>query len=372
MARNFLRCLLASIVFAHSYISAPSQTAKITRIKLEDYGWEPLPNGDYHEHRGAFSLKLWIDHKGRVLVGFTVRKKFTLATRGHPGRSFHILRFGSEGKPDLSEVLPTNNWYNNGFYLSPEDQILARANDMLQFLQDDSHKPGEAWLPLVPCPVDCLISQSFSRRTLILRVQPPAGGPDSSTYTILDLSSSPPRVVRTCSQMAFYAGRITDKFAYWPHYDRDNYLMVRFPFCDVDHYEEFPKLGRGASGFVLNDETVLKVSPYLVKLVGVDGQVKFSQDLPKHDSLNVWEVTTDERFDRFAFMVNTERGEHPRLDIGGHLVARRALVLDERGKTVASIPADTNYNMDSDFSMSPDGRRLAILDEGVLTIAQLE
>jgi hypothetical protein len=165
---------------------------------------------------------------------------------------------------------------------------------------------------------------------------------------------------------------ITDKFAYVVGYDRDDDLTVRFPFCDVEHYEEFPQWGRGGLGRLLNDEMLLKVDPFGARLLGPDGQVKFSLKMPKHDLMDYFKITTDERYDRFAFMVITIRGEHPLLDIGGHLVARRLLVLDETGKQLASIPTDTHYHMDTNFSMSPDGHRLAILDDGVLTIAELQ
>jgi len=360
---------LAVLACARSDVYAQPQYTIITKIKLADYGWEPIPKGDYREHRGSSSRKLWMDHEGRVLVGFTVREDFTLATREHPGRSFHLLRFTSDGKPGMSSVLPTNNWYNNGFYLGPDDQIVARANDTLQFfMPDESQHQDGTWQPLTPCGRDCFVGQSFSRRTAIVRSELVFKGPEQFTRTILDLSSSPPHVVRTC-QMA--SGQITDRYAYRTSYDRDNDLTVRFPFCELEHYEELPAWGHGGMGYVFNDETLLKIDPSRLKLVGADGRVKFSLDMPKHDYINYFEIATDDAFDRFAFSAYTKRGEHPRLDIGGHVAARRVLVLDETGRTVASIPVDTQYHMDFDFAMSPDGRRLAILEEGVLTIAEL-
>jgi hypothetical protein len=269
----------------------------------------------------------------------------------------------------MSSVLPTNNWYNNGFYLGPDDQIVARANDTLQFfMPDESQHQDGTWQPLTPCGRDCFVGQSFSRRTAIVRSELVFKGPEQFTRTILDLSSSPPHVVRTC-QMA--SGQITDRYAYRTSYDRDNDLTVRFPFCELEHYEELPAWGHGGMGYVFNDETLLKIDPSRLKLVGADGRVKFSLDMPKHDYINYFEIATDDAFDRFAFPAYTKRGEHPRLDIGGHVAARRVLVLDETGRTVASIPVDTQYHMDFDFTMSPDGRRLAILEEGVLTIAEL-
>jgi hypothetical protein len=50
------------------------------------------------EWGGTRSRLVSIDHQGRVLVGFTVRENYSLATRESPGLSFHILCFTSDGK----------------------------------------------------------------------------------------------------------------------------------------------------------------------------------------------------------------------------------------------------------------------------------
>lgn len=374
MPRNFLKkikwCVSVAIVCLCPYVYAQSQTLKITKIKLQDYGWQPVPNRRELFGHHAPTPNLSLDHEDRVLVGFTVRESDALAAREHTERSFHILRFTPNGNVDISLVLSTDSWYTNGFYLNSDDQISARANGTLQWISKDvSNGQSGSWQTLAPCPDNCAITQSFSRQTLILRVNPLAGSRDASAYTIVDASSSPPRIVRTCSQMA--SMQITDKFAYRMHYDRDDDLTVRFPFCEVDHYEDFPMWGRGG-GYVLNDDTLLKVGSTGANLLGHDGRAKFSKEMPKHDSIDPYKIATDERYDRFAFMVNTERGAHPHLDIGGHLVARRVVVLDATGKELASIPTDTPYHPDSNFALSPDGRRLAIVDQGVLTVVELE
>lgn len=359
--------LLAIILCAFSQGDAQSQTPKITKIKLEDYGWLPVPGRAQFGH--TFEPNLQFDHEGRVLVGFTVRESDALATREHPGRSFRILRFTPQGKPDLSLALPTNDWYENEFYLGADDEILARANNTLWWLSENgSHGESQSWQPVAPCPEHCSIRQSYSWRTLALRVEPLVGVAKLSTYAIIDTSSFPPHVVQTCSQMA--SMKITDHFAYVTSYENDD-LTVRFPFCKVDHYDDFPMWGRGG-GYVLNDEALLKVSATGARLLGADGHVTFSKKMPKRDWISPGKIATDERNERFAFMLNTERGAHPHLDISGRLVARRVLVLDRAGKDVASIPTDTRYHIDSNFSLSPDGHRLAILDDGVVTVVGLE
>lgn len=91
---------------------------------------------------------------------------------------------------------------------------------------------------------------------MILRTSEKPFDFDNSTYTVLDTSSFSPSVVQTCSRMAFYAEKVTDKFAYWPNYDRDNNRTVRFPFCELNNFEELPWTG-GGGFFPLNDDAFL-------------------------------------------------------------------------------------------------------------------
>jgi len=370
---------------ACSSVSAQFQTAKIVKFKLEDYGWQPLPQrqpGQHGEHPGTQSHLISIDHNNRVLVGFSARENYSLASREHPGLSFHILRFTPAGKLDLSVALPTKDYFTNALYLGANDQILARANDLFQVFPAAIKTAEEdvAWRPLAPCPSDCSVGFSFSHRTIILRTSEKPFNFDNLTYTVLATSSASPSVVQTCSRMAFYAEKITDKFAYWPNYDRDDGRTVRFPFCDVDNYEELP-LTRGGGFFSLSDDAFLllgsdKDRRGVVTLVGIDGKVRFQHTMSEKNDVPAYFVgywaTSDESGDRFAFTVDTWRGGSRFFDISGKLVARRIMVYDEKGRELASVPVSTAYHRDFDFSLSPDGHRLAILDEGVVTVVDMQ
>lgn len=368
-----------------SSVYAQFQTAKIVKFKLEVYGWQPLPQrqpGQHGEHPGTPSHLISIDHNNRVLVGFSARENYSLATREHPGLSFHILRFAPAGKIDLTLALPTKDYFTNGLYLGAKDQILARANDLLQVFSEAIKTADDdvAWQPLAPCPSDCYFGHSFNRRTIILRTSEKPFNFDNLIYTVLDTSSSSPSVVQTCSRMAFYAEKISSKFAYWPNYDRDDGRTVRFPFCDVENYQEL-SLTRGGGFFPLSDDAFLLLGSDeerrgVVKLFGMDGKVRFQHTMSEKNDVPQYYVgywaTSDERGDRFAFTVETWRGGSRYFDISGKLVARRIVVYDEKGLELASVPVSTAYHRDFDFSLSPDGHRLAILDEGVVTVVDMQ
>lgn len=385
LQKSVIWSLFAVIVSAGAYVRAQSQTGKISTFKLENYGWQPLPRMQHVERPGTRSRLVSIDHKGRVLVGFTARENLSLATREHPELSLHILRFTPQGKIDLSLLLPTKDYFTNGFYLGANDQIIARANESLQIVIGETQNPQTlTWKTLAPCSMNCRISQSPSRRTLIISESQDSLGHSTmghtaySTYTVFDASSLPPRVVQTCSRMAFYAEKITDKFEYWDGSEGGEPFTRRFPFCDVDHPQELP-LGWGGILFAPNDAAFLRLGvgkrSSEVELIGSDGQIKFRHELPRHDVplyyAGAW-ATSDERGDRFAFVVETWRGGSRLLDISGNRAARRVVAYTETGQEIASVPVSTTYHHDFDFSLSPDGHHLAILDEGELSVVELD
>ncbi|MHB8501144.1 MAG: hypothetical protein ACYDCG_01635 [Candidatus Acidiferrales bacterium] len=178
----------------------------------------------------------------------------------------------------------------------------------------------------------------------------------------------------------FYGEEITDRFAYWFGTEGSAHFARRFPFCDVDHPEELP-LSQVGITFPLNDDAFLsfghefKNSAGEVEVVGSDGHIKFRHELPKRETPSYYSgawATPDEHVDRFTFIVETRRGGSRALDISGKRVARRVAVYSEAGQELASLPVSTTYQRDFDFSLSPDGHRLAVLDQGVLTILQIE
>jgi hypothetical protein len=84
----------------------------------------------------------------------------------------------------------------------------------------------------------------------------------------------------------------------------------------------------------------------------------------------------DESGDRFAFTVETWRGGSRALDISGKRVARTVVAFSESGQQLAAVAVNPIYDSllyqrDFDFSLSPDGHRLAVLDEGALKVVEL-
>jgi hypothetical protein len=380
MYRKVKQCFWAIAVLSCSLCLAAQPVAKVLLINLREYGWEVPEPIHQHEVDTAERRSIVIDHEGRVLVGFVVRERTGLVTREQPALAFHILRFTSDGKMDRSLSLPTNGWRTNSIYLSDTDQIIARANDSLQLLQQSDAAstntgPG-SWKAIAPCALRCRIMQSPSGHTLLLDTWDA-----DPSLRIIDTSQS--SAVRLCEKSSYPIQSITDKFAYYSGWNpRQGYFSYRWPLCDFEHRIEMAVhvVGRYT---VLNDESLvmnadLKADKYRNKNLQVtssDGQVKFRQTMSDHESWdNLWlPIRSSNRGDDIALDILTTHGGSRALDISSHVTARRIVVYNiEAGKELASVPVDLAHRFRLEFDLSPDGQRLAILEDDMIKVVELD
>jgi hypothetical protein len=364
---------LAVLVGIGQVTLGQSATATHVVLNLRTYGWEP-------DGRSVDRPSIAVDHEDRVLVGFTVRERTGLVTRGQPSLDFRIVRLLPSGKTDLSLSLPTNAAGRTGTYLSDTDQIIARANDSLQLFQADVGKPEAGiWKTLVPCGLQCYPQQSVSRHTLLLyttNADPPV--------TLIRLSQQP--TVQHCGKAHQSPGdsiqnfpqSITDKFAYFEGSEGLEPFTYRWPLCDFEHRVELP-LRIGGRWIVLNDDLFV-VTPFNshmgrwgLEVISFDGRLRFRADLAKHESaVSLWApIRSSERRDRIAVEMVTIRGANRALDLSGHVTARRVAVYDiEAAKELASVPVNPRNPIT--FDLSPDGRRLAILEYDAVKVVNLD
>jgi hypothetical protein len=69
----------------------------------------------------------------------------------------------------------------------------------------------------------------------------------------------------------------------------------------------------------------------------------------------------------------TIRGVNRILDLSGHITARKIAVYDiDTGKQLVSIPVNKKHYYRYEFDFSPDGRRLAILEDDLVKVVDIE
>jgi hypothetical protein len=84
-------------------------------------------------------------------------------------------------------------------------------------------------------------------------------------------------------------------------------------------------------------------------------------------------IQSSEKGDRIAVDILTTRGGNRTLDISSHVTARRIAVYDiEAGKEVTSVSVNSTHPYRFEFDLSPNGRRLAILEDDVVKVVDLE
>lgn len=338
--------------------------------ELREYGWEP-PERQHEPNM----LSIAVDHQSRVLLGFTVLERQGLVTRDQPSLSFHIVRLGHDGKVDLSLSLPTHTTALNSIYLSDTDQILARANDGLQFLlSDEGNQQKPVWKTLASCAMRCRIIQSNSRHTLIL-YDDNADQP----LRIIYLSQEP--VLKQCGKVASedksqnYPRSITDEFAYFNVWEASG-GVYREPLCDHGHRSQLAPQIRG-SWAALNDNTFVvytssrRTGDRELEVVSADGQVKFRPTMVKHESAGT-PIRSSEQGNRIAVNVLMIRGRNTALDISGHVAAGRIAIYDiESGKQAASIALNRMHRDGFEFAISPDGHYIAVREDDALRLIEL-
>lgn len=306
-------------------------------------------------------------------------------TRARPGLSFRIVRFTTDGKPDLSLTLPTNNWNGNGVYLDDRDRIIARANDELQLLTSAPKSDDEEarWETLAPCGFRCQVFQSLSRRTFYIDTW-------DADPEVAILDAENPSSIRHCRLPPFPESHsfadikrcpapcgapvqsITDDFAYFnldTGFPGEPPVLYRWPLCDFDRRTELPVRGRFQVLAISDDLFLLAGDVY-----GADGKLnsKITAKLARQESAGVQGIAgISEHGGRVALTAGTWKGGHPALDIGGHMTAERIIIYGiVEGEELASIPIHP-FHVELYPAMSPDGHRVAALTGDILTVADV-
>jgi len=133
---------------------------------------------------------------------------------------------------------------------------------------------------------------------------------------------------------------------------------------------------------VLNDDTFV-VYPYSkrrndeeMEVISSDGHVKFHPTMQAHESAahSIWTpIKISEHGNLIAVDLLTIRGRNQALDLSGHVTARRIAVYDiEAGTQIASIPVSPRPRYHFEFDLSPDGHRLAILEDDKVRVVDIK
>jgi hypothetical protein len=354
-------------------LSAPDEAVvRRTEIDLRKYGWVAPPPIRPKESAGATRWDLLaFDHKGRVILGFPTVAGSGLVTRERPALDFHVLRLDNTGRDDLSQLVPTNNWRLHNIFVTSSDQIVVRANDKLQLLVSSSHEDSGVrgdWKVVSDCGRGCDIFQSASRRTLLAL-------PDWRDRSKVVVLRSDSRSPIQCNMQRLAVQSISDNFAFYlgkPWHLIETKGLFRWSLCSLDKGGTVVESElRGRVTALSEGALVVNASDYFA-VIDAEAHTRFARKLQKREVTGI-EVRPDETGNRFALAITKYKGAVAALDIGGHPGARRVVVYDsETGEEKASLNVDPITRYQFDFALSPDGHRVAVLVDNVLTVADVQ
>jgi len=252
------------------------------------------------------------------------------------------------------------------------------------FQADEGEAQKGVWKILAPCALLCHVGQPHSRRTLFLYTE--RGDP----ATLIRLSpkpvpeqcgKAPQFMASTEDKIQNYPQQFTDEFAYFHGWEPGSgQYTYRWPLCDYEHRVEMP-LRVGGRWTVLNDDTFVvyprskKTGNAGLEVMSSRGQLKLRPTLPENESAGTSGNPTrsSERGTRIAVDLLTLHGGNRTLDISSHVTARRIAVYDTAaGKEWASVSVNPKHSYDFEFDLSPDGRWLAILEDDIVNVVELE
>lgn len=382
MTRSFSAFALGTILSVTTLGRAAQTTPRVavTTVKLERYGWEPPGPGSW-EDLGYAAQQVAFDSKGNVVVGFTVRSgPPRLSTRSHPGFEYRVLRLSPSGELLESVQARTGDQWG-GVYLDSHDDIVVRADGWVQVLTPGAGRAAtENWTKLAACPPSCYLAESPSRRTFLLTMEP---GPRSDRYLVTVVSPESRGIIAHCAHPLTVIPKlvsITDTYAYF-NADPGNLpthpspVLYRWPLCDYSRRVTIPVHQHGPVHAPTDDEL------FLESFYPQQREVTFYA--PNGRPLNVLKLPIDKHEGaRVALSQNAQRalvsvvryeGGAAWLDISPHTAAQRMIVLNiSTGAQLADIPVPTaKGEPPAATAISPDGRRVAALANGTLTIASL-
>jgi hypothetical protein len=134
-------------------------------------------------------------------------------------------------------------------------------------------------------------------------------------------------------------------------------------------------LGRA---YFVNDETVLICRLNEMAVANVDGSVIFRVNLPKDRSCENSLPATSSEGGRFAMMENRQLGIDEFFDMGPFWTDDRILVYDvSEQRAVFAVKVNgasqwpSSRTHSNEFALSPDGKRLAVVSDGILNVYKL-
>ncbi len=345
--------------------------AQISHMDLKQWGYSAPARPSWGSVReGPASPRLLsFSSSGDLVVGFVTREGTALASRANPGLMLHALTLSGTSNLVAKQDFATPDWYENGLFVLAEGNLLVRVGDILRLYSPAGHVVAE--------------TQIRSRGAQILSL------PNRQAF-VVNYDVWPPTIEVLDSRTFESLNKCSCSACNWFESVSNRNVLINLPkhglvaplnrieisrICGPLQYAyewRSDKEPHPLYATLLNDEHFVMAGGYPSLEVFDRGTKQWTDHFDrKHDAIDL-HVAVDGIGDRFAVLVKKYVGGSQFLDINGHLVSSRVVVYRSTdGRRLAEVPVQHLPSYVFNFAISPDGKLLAILSDGDLTLASI-
>lgn len=336
--------------------------AQTLHINLRQWGYAPpARRPELLSREGVSSPKfIAVCRNHDVVVAFITRKGPDLATREEPALTLHAITVSEEGKLLSQKEFPAFGWYENSIFLNTDGDLLVRTGNKLNLFSKsgdplaERQLDGDAWPVLLPF---------LNRQGMILFRHWQVEAIDLQSLTTVRQCSYPNLPVLSVSDRAVLVRFPIDATDPKPHRVQIDHTCgpIQFDY----KWGPTPNLGN----VTLLDDTrfVISDGPFL-ELVQAGARRWSDYFNRKHERIHGY-AQADASGAVFGVVVGRYNGGNDFLDVDAHLGSIKIVVYDAKtGKRLVATPVDHLPSLVFDFSMSPDGKLLAVLSDGDLQL----
>jgi hypothetical protein len=351
----------------------------ILLVHAQELGWKelsPNPSEKSDVDPGMDARTVTFDHAGNVYIGFLRLNDSKLLERGETTLQFRIVQMNIlTGKAEKTLDLPTRSRRRYSMYVTANDLVLGLANDSLQ---DISGMREDGTVSKLPDAQDWYgISQSVSRKTLLIR----SGFSLPKSYLVFDTQSLniEKRCIETRRRDFYFSIADSSAISTTTGSNAPHGVVRRGPLCGEhqiirDLPKRFPWVwALGETRYLLSEDSRLEVA-------SDDRGELFHYSLPKNERFQQSNLRFSENGERAAIRVETYRGSPDSLinrEVRGPQALRIQVYSLSGPNEIQSISVQSsaasrwaNGNW-PDFDLSPDGKQLAVFNNGTLRVYAL-
>lgn len=361
--------LLAGLVICA--FSGPLFAADSLSIDLSEYGYIQPPIKGVEKPSISNSRYVDFDAEGNVLVGFVVSDKpISPGTPQLISRSWRIVKLDSAGKLILSKDFATGSWNDNGIYGAAGGDFLVRTINSLKLISGEGMLIKERVLPAVRngYNIRWVIASSPSREQIYLR-----------EFRLLEvLDSKTLSLITSCGFGKSYSLRglsedsmLVEGPSRLGRYD-SGYEVGKI--CGTPEWRFEVKLGEGNPWRLLDASRTVHIHKQSL-ILQEHGKEKWQLKFDEKKGGGIGNhILSDESGSVFALMLRKIVGGSDFFDTSGKVVEARIMVVRSHdGKILVEAPIKPVESISpvQDFSISRDGKYLAIMDEGELRVVSI-